>query len=601
MGGTGDRTMMLKQKHLKMLEMLREKPLDINEFITGEYEEREDAILTLLSLELQGFVKPVDPKDPRVFTLTDAGKVVYDVWEALGKPKTDPWFDSAIHMMLWTLWKTGGAAPKDWVTPLKERGFLTEENKLNEEAKKLVEVFEPGKRERKIRVTRDLGAILARIPVGPASATTISKYPEDMLELLEAMGVLVYSAPDRGYYALTRLGRYLKEAIRELKPVAMEYVLVNKRIMDLVKKLIEGEELTEDEKLYLLNLGYLEGDRPSRAARLLYLAMKELERKEWWATFTVGLTRVDQWVMRVIDHLWKKAENNPELKPTKKLIQYWIERHRDEIGMDEETYKELEFSDYTIGIALYRLEALELVKSYEEKEKMIYELTDYGKRLLEVIKKGKVEEIPSYAVRPLIYADRGLPPFRLWIEEAIKWNLMGPGGAGTKAKELMRIARRVKRMPLLTKFEVLVLQKMLPSKQTEPVEELLKRFDDPEKARAALYWLELWGAVEFHGNGHVELTEIGEMLKHALVAVPPGVATPVHPHFLRVLQVIKELGNYEDIREIVNRTRLTLGIVKDAIVVAREAKLLGRKDLTGEGELLLKAVEEIQKHVEEWA
>ncbi len=590
--------MLLKQKHLKMLEILREKPLDINEFITGEYEEREEAILTLLSLELQGFVEPVDPKDPRVFTLTEEGKIVYDMWEALGKPQSDPWLDSAIHMMLWTLWKTDSAVPKDWKTPLEERGFL-QDGKLKEETKKLLEVFEPGVAKRKIRVTRDLGAVLARIPVGPALKKNIERYPEDMLELLESMGVIVYSAPDKEYYALTRLGRYLKEAIRELKPVAMEYVLVNKRIMELVKKAVEGGELSEDERLYLLNLGYLEGDKPSRAARYLYLAMKELERKEWWATFTVGLTKVDQWVMRVIDHLWQKAENNPELKPTKKLIKYWIENHRDELGMDDETYKELEFSDYTIGISLYRLEALELVTSYEEKEKLIYELTEYGKRLLDVIKRGKVEEIPSYAVRPLIFADRGLPPFRLWIEEAIKWNLMGPGGAGTKAKEVIRIARRVKRMPLLTKFEVLVLQKMLPSGKTEPVEELLKRFDDVEKARASLYWLELWGAVDFHGNGHVELTKIGEMLKNALVAVPPGVATPVHPHFLRVLKVIKELGNYEDLREIVNRTKLTLGIVKDAIVVAREAKLLGRKDLTGEGELLLQAVEEIQKHVEE--
>jgi len=592
---------LLKQKHLEMMEKLSEKPLDINEFITGEYEEREDAIITLLALELQGLVEPIDPKDPRIFGLTKGGKKVYEIWVALGKPKAEPWLDSSIHMMLWTLWRTSQRdIPEDWRTPLKERGFLDDNYILRDEAIELVKTFEPGTLDRKIRITRDLGTVLARIPVGPASSNNLKKFPEESLELLEAMGTLVYNAPDKKYYALTRLGRYLKEAIRELRPVAMEYVLVNKRIMDMVKKLFEGGEISEDERIYLLNLGYLEGERPTRAARLLYRAIKELERREWWATFTVGLTRVDQWVLKTISHLWEKAQNNPELKPTKKLIKYWIENHRDELGMDEETYKELEFSDYTIGISLYRLEALELIYSYEEKEKMIYDLTEYGKRLLKVIEKGKVEEIPSYAVRALVYADRGLPPFRVWIEDAIRNNLMGPMGAGAKAREVMRIARLVKRMPLLTRFEVLVLQKMLPSGKSEPIEELLKRFEDVEKARASLYWLELWGAVEFHGNGHVELTTIGEKLKTALVATPPGVATPVHPHFLRVLKVIKELGNYEDIREIVNKTKLSLDVVKDAIIIAREAKLLGRKSLTSEGELLLDAVEEIQRHREEW-
>ncbi len=591
--------MIIKLKHLAMLETLKDKELDINEFIKGSYEDRESAILTLLGLELQGLVKPVDPSRPRIFVITPTGKLVYDVWESLGKPQADPWFDSSIHSMLRTLWRTKGEVPTDWITPLKERGFIDDDGKLREEAARLIESLEPDKRERKVRITRDLGRILVRIPPNLASTTVIEKFPEEAIELLEAMDLIVFSSPDKKYYALTRLGRYLRETIAELRPVAMEYVLVNMKIINLVKRLMEGEEISEDDKLLLLNLGYLEGDRPSRAARLLYLAIKELERRRWWETFTIGLTRVDQWIMKVIDHLWKKSENNPELKPTKKLIRYWIENHRDEIGMDEETYKELEFTDYTVGISLYRLESLQLITSYEEKNKIIYELTKHGKRLLNVIETGKIEEIPSYAVKALVYADRGLPPFRIWIDEAIRWNLMGPGGVGKKARELIRLARTVKRMPLLTRFEVIVLQKMLPTNQTEPVEELLKRFDDVEKARASLYWLELWGAVEFYGNGHVELTEIGEKLKHALVAVPPGIATPVHPHFLRVLKAIKEIGSYDDISRIVNMTRLTLGIVKDAIVIGREAKLLGRKSLTEEGELLLEVVDEIQKHVEE--
>ena len=596
--------MLLKKKYMEVLEKFKDKEyVDMAELAPGEYEEAEEIIHVLLALELQGLIEPVSRERPREFKLTEAGKKVLEVWEEVGKPDVERWLDSAIHAALWALWRTGAKAPKDWYTPLKERGFLNEDGTINEPAKKLLEQFEPKVRPVKVRVTRDLGWVLAKTPPGLAHIKPLQRFPEEYVDLLEAMGALVFSSPDRKYYALTRFGRYLREAIRELRPVAMEYVLVNMKIVEAVKKLIEGKELTDEEKYLLMNLGYYRDGKPTRAARWLYLAIKELERGEWWATFPIGLTRVDQWVLKTIDHLWKKAETNPELKPTKKLIKYWIENHRDEIGMDEETYKELEFTDYTIGIALYRLEAIRLIDSYEEKGKLIYELTEYGKRLLEVL--GQITEVPAHGVKTLVYADRGIPPYRAWIEEAIQWGLMGQLGAGTKAKELVRIARRVKRLPLITKLEHIVLQKTLPTRQSEPIEELVKRVTalgyDEEHVRAAIYWLEMWGAVEIYGNGYVELTEIGDMFKHALVATPPGVATPVHPHFIRVLQVIKELGSYEDLAEIVNRTRLTLGIVKDAIVVAREAKLLGRKDLTGDGELLLEAVKKVQEHVEEWA
>ncbi len=596
--------MLLKKKYMEVLEKFKDKEaIDMAELVPSEYEEAEEIIHVLLALELQGLIEPVSKERPREFKLTEAGKKVLEVWEEVGKPDVNRWLDSAIHAALWALWRTNAKAPKDWYTPLKERGFLNDDGTLNEAAKKLLEQFEPKVRPVKVRVTRDLGWVLAKTPPGLAFIKPLQRFPEEYVDLLEAMGALVFSSPDRKYYALTRFGRYLREAIRELRPVAMEYVLVNMKIVEAVKKLIEGKELNDEEKFLLMNLGYYRDGKPTRAAKWLYLAIKELERGEWWATFPVGLTRVDQWVLKTIDHLWKKAETNPELKPTKKLIKYWIENHRDEIGMDEETYKELEFTDYSIGIALYRLEAVRLVDSYEEKEKLIYELTEYGKRLLEVL--GQITEVPAHGVKTLVYADRGIPPYRTWIEEAIRWGLMGQLGAGTKAKELVRIARRVKRLPLITKLEHIVLQKTLPTRQSEPIDELVKRVTalgyDEEHVRAAIYWLEMWGAVEVYGNGYVELTEIGDMFKHALVATPPGVATPVHPHFIRVLQVIKELGSYEDLAEIVNRSRLTLGIVKDAIVVAREAKLLGRKDLTGEGELLLEAVKRVQEHVEEWA
>ncbi len=593
--------MLLRPRHLSLLEKFKEgEELNIEDLIKGGYEESEAALYDLLILELQGFIEVPNPEQPRVFRITDVGKTVVDVWNKVGKPKADPWFDSAIHAMLWTLWKTGSDIPKDWYTPLKERGFVTD-SKLNEYAITLVKQFEPGVRKKKIRITRDLGFVLAKIPPTLASSEVLKRYPQEYIDLLLAMDIIVLSAPDRKYYALTRLGRYLREAIRELRPVGMEYVLVNMKIINMIKKLMTGGELSNEEKLLLTSLGYLREGRPTRAAKLLFLAIKEVEREEWWATLTVGLTRVDQWVLKVIDYLWKKAENNPELKPTKKLIYEWIERHRDEIGMDEETYKELKFSDYTIGLALHRLEALRLIDSFEEKGKLIYQLTEHGKRLLETL--GSITDVPPSAVKPLVYADRGLPPFREWIEEAINFSLMGPLGAGRKARELMRIARTVKRLPLLTKLELLVLHKALPSGKSEPMDSLITKLtvlgENYDEVKAAIYWLEMWGAIEVYGNGYVELTKIGEMLKTALVAAPTGIATPVHPHFIRVLEAVEKLGTYEDLAKIVNMTRLPLDVVKDAIVLAREAKLLGRKDLTEEGKLLLEAVREIQRHVEE--
>jgi hypothetical protein len=50
------------------------------------------------------------------------------------------------------------------------------------------------------------------------------------------------------------------------------------------------------------------------------------------------------------------------------------ERCRDEIGTDERTYDELEFNEYTIEMFLYRLETLESVTSYQEKEEIVYKL-----------------------------------------------------------------------------------------------------------------------------------------------------------------------------------------------------------------------------------
>ena len=75
--------------------------------------------------------------------------------------------------------------------------------------------------------------------------------------------------------------------------------------------------------------------------------------------------------------------------------------------------------------------------------------------------------------------------------------------------------------------------------------------------------------------------------------MPAGIAVPVSPVIVRVLQAVREYGT-RDLATLVNKTRLTLESVRDALILAESAKLIGKGGgLTAAGRALLEAAEEL--------
>jgi len=562
-----------------MVKVLDEK-LDQGEFRFEEFAERfggkEQALQALMDLYSQGLL---DHRGGGVFEVTDHGRRLVEAWRTSGRPEAEPWIDSRIYTMLHSSVIAGGRIPEDWSKILGERGFVDEEGFLSPEGYSVYETLSEAPK--RPVVTKAIAGALLALPEGPAEKRF---YASRFIDTIEAAGLLARSVPNGLYAALSRPGRLLKRAFALVNLDALTPALLNPLIYAALESILRGEDVDREIREMLGEIGYITAaGAPTLAGRLVVKAWRLLQRPV--ATTPSAISSDELKVMDIIKTLWEKAESNPELAPNHKLVKEWAEKLK------------VEFKYYTVGLSIYHLESMGLLEEVydEELRRTVLRFTELGE---EVYRRSSGRASTAIGSRVLVEADQGLGFNEAWAPRAQEEGLLGTGGPTKYGLALQRASREAKRSILVTRLEAMLL-KRLPEKRSMSVEALKNSFPGEEEAIGyALGKLEARGLVETLPDNRVVITPPGSLVKAAIVAAPSGVATPVNPRIIKLLEAVKKLRTTEDVAKLVKETRLGLDELKDALVLARACKYLGRASITGEGEALLEAVKLLAEQAE---
>ncbi len=525
---------------------------------------REEALYTLL----EGFALGLyNIRGEEEFEIRQEGLELLRAWQAAGRPGHDPWIDSRIYTMLYTL-EAGGKPPADWLEILGDRG-LADGAGITEAGRMIVGLV--ARLERGLVITKSMARSLAKAPDGPARREEYGRF----LPVYEAMGLVVGTVPLNPYYSLTLPGRLLARAMRRLNLDAPLPSVVNPAVIRALERAEAGEELTPEEKTLLGTLGYLKPtgdlDYPGRLVLEAYRALRSP-----WLRPPMAMAARGERLVKAVAAAVEEAREKPNLTPGKELV---ARKYRELYGEEPGDW---------LGMDLLHLQSLGLVEEYEEEGKTAYRLTVYGERLANT--PGVGAGSPAPAVKAITYPYALLSPHVDWVTRGQETGILGVGGPTRKGEMLARLSA-APRIPFLTRPEALALQRIPDEKsiEREAVARVLEaEGEDPE---AALERLEARGLIETLPDNTVRLTRAGRLIKIALLGVPPGIATPVYPVLVRVLQAIRELGT-EDLARLVNHTKLTLEAVREALILARAAKYLGRGGgLTAAGRTLLEAAD----------
>ncbi len=527
----------------------------------------EEALDWLVAMYSMGLLE----RKGEVFSVSDAGKLLLEAWRVAGKPDADPWIDSRVYTMLTTLQRRGmdGGVPSGWEKVLGDRGFLGSSGR--EAASLALEALSKTS-PRPVLIGKQALALLAS-PDGPAEK---EMYPGDVFHVFEAMGLAVASAPGRRYYALTRSGRLVKRVVERINIPGPRVPVVSPAIRDLLETVARGGEIPGDKRVFLGRLGYITGAGAlTPPAKMLLEAYALLENP--FHTPPVSVTSDELRVLGLIDELWLRSRDNPELAPTRRLLKEWAARRGVETRL------------YTLGLTLHHLESIGLVREEydEDRRRMVIRLTGLAKELRGT--PGGNRPVTASGSRALVAADEALSMEEAWAMQARRDGLLGPGGPTRYGLFIQRLSRVASRSLFLTMREAEVLRR-IPVEKSVSVEELASLVgEDRGDLEYMLGKLEARGLIAVLLDGRVLLTDIGRLVKEAVVAVPRGIATPVTPWIIRLLEAVEKLGTTSDVAKLVKETGLYLDELKDAIVIARKCRYLGRNTLASPGKLLLEA------------
>ncbi len=532
---------------------------------------------------------------------------------------------------------------------LEERGFIElkkEEKKgefkvVNQYAKDIHSIFKNATP--RLEISKELAEYIAQTPTGPAETGRLpegGRYPE----LLESMRLIAFSVPNSDVYAFTGLGKAVKEALQYIAPSLP--VLISEDILySLIKILDEGfDKLTDTEKETLWELGLVdeEGNLYPGGEKLIevYRLWKD---KEFPEVKTFNIETLEAELLKTIDYIWKEEyTKNPEIVPTvdqivhfllekplkeykhvveyygRKLNQAFNYKKKEEIKKkfaEVKTVEELFKSFYEKGNewyeklydvvqeALYTLEAFNLITTEEFKDQKVHKLTEHGQKVLEDMKQRGFREILSTAVKAITITNREISAPNLdWYQKAEEEKLVGAGEPTVSGKLYADLAYQIRRLPHITRFELTVLHK-IPARGFF-LKDVYAQFDETwkEEVTYALNKLEARGYLNILQNEAVVLTEAGELIKRALAGVPEGVAQPLTPIAVRILEALRKVGNLyvkeqrvrilpKNIEEALRLTGLDKKTFDKELVVLRVAGLIGKTSINEAGLLVLKALE----------
>ncbi len=564
------------------------------------------------------------------------------------------WIGSEIIAMIEASVKNNDLTGDSIFNYLKERGFAEEVyeekkgwlKKLSNYAKTVYDIFKNSKP--RLIISKELGNYIATMPIGPADSKSMPEGGRFPL-LMEAMKLISFSVPNSDVYTLSGLGQAVQKVCQTVAP-AYETIINEDYMYALLKVLDSGVDALTDLELETLGaLGYIDIDGEILpAGEHLLEAYKLWSEREYRPVKTFNLELLDEEILLGIEKVWKKHEENKEIIPTdEEIVHFLLEKPLKEYKHLKEFYgrminqalgyqkkEELKkkwaelftveelFKHFwekgnewyerlfdTVKEALYSLEAFNLVKAEldEKSGKTVYKITDYGEKVLKDIKEKGVREIKSTAVKSITITktEFGAPNYE-WYKEALEEHLVG-GGFPTKSGLLYEeLAYNIERLPHITRFELMVLKK-IPEKGMF-LYELFNEFDETlkEEVQYALNKLEARYILDVLPNDAIILTDAGKLIKRALAGTPEGIANPINPIIVRILQAIKEAGNLyikeRKVRILPKNWEKAIKIsgidpetFNKELAVMRLAGFIGKTSITEAGMDILEAVELLNK------
>ncbi len=184
----------------------------------------------------------------------------------------------------------------------------------------------------------------------------------------------------------------------------------------------------------------------------------------------------------------------------------------------------------------------------------------------------------------------------------MKEHLVGGGFPTVSGKLYEELAYNIYRRPHLTRFELMVLHK-IPAYGMF-LDDLYKEFDETLKEEVwyAVNKLEARYILDILPNEGLVLTEAGKLLKKALAGVPEGIANPINPVIVRILEALKQVGNLyvkeqrvrilpKNWEEAIRLSGLDKETFEKELAIARLAGYVGKTSLHESALEILKAVE----------
>ncbi len=615
-----------------------------------------------IELELQNLLE--QGNSPIEYTLTYWGRnLVYLLEEMIDKgliPHPSEWDDSfrwigsEVIAMIDSSLRSGKLTGEHIFEDLKERGLaheVHEEKKgwfkeINDYALAIYDIYQKAKP--RLEVSKELAHYIASMAPGPAETKFLPVHGRNV-EIMESMRLISFSVPKSDVYTLSGLGQAVQKVVQTMAP-SLDTVINEDYMYALIKFMDRGlDALTTQEQEILEELAFIDAEGNLLPAGEHLLEVYRLwNEREYRPVKTFNLEELDEELLKAIKIVWEKHKENPEIVPTdEEIVHFLLEKPLKEYkhlrewfgrmlnqAMGYQKKEEIKkkwaelfkvediFKHFwekgnqwyeklfdTVKESLYSLEAFNLVKSEldEKSGKVVYKFTPHGVEVLKDIEEKGVREITSTAVKAISITktEFGAPNYE-WYKKAEEEHLVGEGYPTKSGQLYENLAYNIRRLPHISRFELMVLHKI--PEYGMFLDELFKEFDETLKEEVwyAVNKLEARYILDILPNNGLVLTEPGKLIKKALSGVPEGIANPINPVIVRILQAIKEVGNLyvkerrvrilpKNWEEAIRKSGLDKETFEKEIAVARLAGFIGKTSLHESGLEILEATELLNK------
>lgn len=582
--------MVVTNRHYKLLKLVKnkwEEGLALDKVIDSL---NEEDIEYLTQLELAGLLDEVE----NTFELTQSGHLILEAIDECAanlreQAGEEVWSEdfkiigSAVVTMLEVARYAHGdvSGQLEIEEQLSKRG-LVKDGVLLPPAESILEAYEIS--EPKIFISVPLAEKLRNAPPGPGRKSLLPFTKEEVLQL-ESMRLLAFSAPFGNTYSLTGPGQQIRAGL--LKGAAFDFALTDNELRSLL-----GPEKAVESKEKLMAIGAMEasgallpaGVHLQQAAKLLYegpITLNPAVEMEPW----------DFKVLNIVDELWEKHKENPEIVPS-------YTRIKEELALSC-----VKGCDH--ARSLYMLEGYGLIRSERtEAGVLVYRLTRLGRQVLADRKENDFGRVGAKAVMAITTTRmEHISPGDKWVEEAEEQSTVGKGYPTKSGRLFARIASSIDRMPLVDAMQRAVLH-MISFKKGEFEQAILKKFK-PEEQKAvqlALGQLVANGLLDLLPGGLYKITPPGDRFKRAMSVVPPGAKFHVTPYMLRVLEAA--LKNTEknriDWKAAERECMLDAELFNESLNMLRTFFYVKAEKVTTAGKLLLEGAELLKKVKVKW-